>query len=224
MVPRFLLYVDGRTLLLASALVALAFTPLMLWMRRLRRLHPGDALWAAAEFSLGIVCLTQVFRGMIPNLIPILTTNVFLCVTQILLVESLYRFTGRRARRMLVYALTGIYFLLILFFTFAQADLRTRSILMSVFMAAISAYLAWPVLGPAPEGCRLGYRFAAGVFLAHTVVASLRVVYLLRSSPFYAVFPGTAADPLYFFFILLYILPSEQWASYCRPDRGKRGA
>jgi len=167
--------IDSRTLLFAAALVSGAFAPLMYLTMRSRKTFPGYGRWTAsmASFSAGLLVL--VWRGLTPDAESVVLGYLLLIVGLLLSAEGIRLYCGQVPRVPWAYACFAAIFALQLYYSAGQNTPRARVLFGSLLTIFLRIYAALPMLGAAPEGRKLGYRFTAVVLLFSVPVAIFRL-------------------------------------------------
>ncbi|MDE3200979.1 MAG: GGDEF domain-containing protein [Acidobacteriota bacterium] len=198
--------VDGRTLLLAAALTAGSFSPILLFGRRARTLCSGCSQLAFAEFSLGVLLFFEAIRDTIGDLIPVVVGNLLLCCSMLVLVRGMHRFTGRRQIGIWLYAVSALYLTAIAYFYWIDNDLRVRVMIIGTFLCIVLASAASPLLREAPEGCRFSYRFTAVFFLSGSLMALTRACVVGATKSMNSLFTGHPMENGFYLFDLIFVI------------------
>ncbi len=198
--------VDGRTLLLAAALAAGAFSPLMIFGKRSRKICAGCWRLAFAEFSLGVLLFLEAVRDLVWDLIPVVLGNLLLCCSMVLLVQGMHQFAGRRLKSIWLYALSAIYLSAIAYFYWADNNLRMRVIIIGTFLCIVLALAAKPLLREAPEGCRFSYTFTAVFLLSGSLMALTRACVVGATKSMYSLFSGHPLETGFYLFDMIFVI------------------
>jgi diguanylate cyclase (GGDEF)-like protein len=161
--------IDAKTLLFSGALIAGTFTPVMLVTMYTRKTYPGYGKWAICEFCCSALFFLQAIRGTLGDLAPVILGNALTCSASLLLVFGMFEFVERKFNAVPAYLLSISFFSGICYFYFFNNDIRTRTMLLSAYLAVMHVFAAWPLLGKLPRGRKLGFRFATAVLAMGTL-------------------------------------------------------
>ncbi|HWA93254.1 MAG TPA: GGDEF domain-containing protein [Terracidiphilus sp.] len=198
--------VDGRTLLLAAALAAGAFSPLMIFGRRSRRMCEGCGRLAFAQFSLGALLFLEAVHGLIGNLIPVVLGNLLLCSSMVMLVQGIHQFTGRKLKSISLYILSALHLSAIAYFYWIDNDLRMRVMVIGTFLCIVLTFAAVPLLRGAPEGCRFSYRFTAVFLLSGALMSLTRASVAGAAKSIHSLFSGHPVETGFYLFDLIFVV------------------
>ncbi len=147
-----LAFLEFRTLLFSSAMVAGIFAALMFGTMRSRKTYPGYGRWAWAEVAFAALNLFQAFRGQTSILFTLLAGNIAAACAMVLLAEGLRQFLGKPYRNYNVYAVSFAFVCGTLYFHLVHESLGIRTLLFCTYVAGMSIYAAIPLLRLPPLG------------------------------------------------------------------------
>ena len=197
---------DFRTLFFAGALIAGAFAAIMFWIMRTRKTYPGYGSWAWAELAFAGLLLLQAVRGLVGNFGPVVLGNVAACCAMVLLAQGIRSFCGERSRNLWIYIASAAFLCGVLYLYYISENFRIRTLLVSSYLAGMTAYAALPLLRRAPKGRQYGYTFAAAVLLFAAVIGIVRVLVLARMANMTTLFFRTPINTVFYLTDLMFII------------------
>ncbi len=166
---------DPRTLIVASVVVAAVLGLASIAFSRLRGGSRLIGAWGRAMLLLGGGLLLIALRGVIPDQVSIVAGNTAIVAALVMAIRSLRVFVGVPTHDALGWSLTGVLFLLMLFFSEIRPNHDARVFSTSGAVAIIGMRMALLLLRHAPPACRLSCRFASVVFLLTAAAALGRI-------------------------------------------------
>jgi hypothetical protein len=180
MVGSFWSALDVRTITSVCGVVhlAVAVVPTYQWFRQ--RTYAGFGAWVLAGWSSFLGILLVSLRGVVPDVLSYIVSNLLLVSTPSFITIGIVRFTGGHSRLWRHGAYLGLVALGLVFFTFRHPSLQARILLISATVSATaltSAHLARRRLpevladmNPLVVGCLL---FVGGFYALRVVVTVL---------------------------------------------------
>jgi len=147
----------------------------LIW--RSRKTYPGFGLWTTGNAMYAAGFMLIALRGMIPNILSIVLSNLVIVTATILFLEGVRRFRGAfAAGRIFVVSLLVLYTLAIAHYTYIDENTGVRIIIFSLSVAVVSAWVAWELLRNAPPDLRFSFRFTGTLFAMHALFMVARSI------------------------------------------------
>jgi signal transduction histidine kinase len=144
--------IDLQTLIISLLIVEGLLSILMILTATIQKNYPGFTIWSISLVSQAISSLFLFLRGVIPDILSILFTNLLAVFGLVLMAESLHRFyTDTRLNR-------GYYLILIpvavldIYFTLADDRIEMRSLVISVSSVLVILAIIRIIWKNAPKG------------------------------------------------------------------------
>ena len=170
--------IDNRTLLVATALVAGAFAPLMLLIRRSHRTYPGFGQWAAALLFISAAAFMHSLRGFTDNFFPVIIGNSCLFAGLLLYAQGVRLFCGLSWHGRWFWGAFAASIAGVAWFYFARPDELVRVGIITVYQSAAMYYGGFSLLRSAPPERRFSHRFAAFAFIVTGSTIFIRMLAL----------------------------------------------
>jgi hypothetical protein len=136
-------------MMFVSALLSIVL--FLLWQSR--KTCPGFGFWTAGNALNTAGFLLMFLRGMIPDILSIVLSNLLVLFSLVLFLEGVRWFRGVAGRMIFSLSLFVFPVLLIPYFTFVIDNIGMRVIIFSAFAAVISGLAAWELIRNAPRIC-----------------------------------------------------------------------
>ncbi len=210
---------DMRTIYAGYVLITAVglIVAVSLWVQNRRRFR-GLGLWVA-DFALHFAGIALfALRGVIPDFFSMLVSNVMIVVGFTLLYAGLEDFCGLRGKRLQNWIYLGAFTAVFACFIYVFPDLAIRNAIFSLSILFMAAQCAWLLLLRAPRIMRRETKWTGFIFVAFTVVNSIRLVCDLVLPEARDVFGPTLVDTwvilsygvLYLFLVLSLLLLVNQ--------------
>jgi len=163
---------DMRTVLFSYLLSSGICVLMMATLWRQNRSQPGVTFWLA-DFVLQFVGVLLVsLRGVIPDFLSMVVSNLSIVGGTLLLLIGLGRFAGRPSRQRINYLILAVFTAIHTYFVVVQPNLQVRNINFSLGLAVFCFQGVWLIFRRVDAEMRLGLRMV-GVALAGIGTLSL---------------------------------------------------
>jgi diguanylate cyclase (GGDEF)-like protein len=167
---------DPRTLVVASLLSAALLGAVSLAFATLRRESRIIGGWGKAMLVLALGLLGLVLRDVIPDWASAVLGNTLIVAGLVVAMRSLRIFLGDAPRDATGWGLTGLLFLLLLYFTQVEPSHTGRTISISVAIMVIAWRAARLLRRKAPPECQLSCRFTEYIYWGTAAMTFARLV------------------------------------------------
>lgn len=172
--------IDIRTLLLLCFIVSLMSNCLILIVWRMYKSYYHGLHFLLIGLLLqtvGSLLVSQ--RGMIPDLLSIILSNVLIISGALFILNGLERFFHQQSRRIYNYVLISIFTFAMIYFTLVHQNLVARKICVSIVTILIYGQISWFLLRRLGASFRRIARVTALIMLACCVISMLRIITLV---------------------------------------------
>ncbi|MFH1060343.1 MAG: hypothetical protein V1797_16900 [Pseudomonadota bacterium] len=207
MPPRLAL--DVPTFILASALTALVQAGAMYFIYRTRKTYPGFGVWVATYFAHGAGLLLLMARGVIPDFLSVVVSNVMTSGAPLLTWLGAQIFFGRRRPLWPCLALLALLAAGLAYYWYVEPNLSARIVVIALVMGGFCLASAWDLWRlPGPD-LRQASRFTGLSMGVYGLLALSRAVTPFTSQALDAPFQNTLFHGLFFMgSVLVGIIPS----------------
>jgi PAS domain S-box-containing protein len=205
---------DIRTILFTAMITEVVCTLVVvaLW-RQTRRRFSGLALWNFSFACSTTGLLLIVLRGLVPDWVSIVLSNVLIMAGIVILLIGLEEFVGRRGPRLPNYLLLVLFTLVHFYLTFVRPDLAARNLNITVAGFILFSQCMWLMLRRVERAMRPLTRLVGVVFGIYVMVCIARMIrYVIQPYENIDFFQGGAfkevvmASYLVLFILLTYSL------------------
>ena len=172
--------IDIRTLLLLCFIVSLMSNCLILIVWRMYKSYYHGLHFLLIGLLLqtvGSLLVSQ--RGMIPDLLSIILSNVLIISGALFILNGLERFFHQQSQRIYNYVLISIFTFAMIYFTLVHQNLVARKICVSIITILIYGQISWFLLRRLGASFRRIARVTALIMLACCVISMLRIITLV---------------------------------------------
>ncbi|MFZ5586866.1 MAG: hypothetical protein ACOZHQ_13175 [Thermodesulfobacteriota bacterium] len=203
------LTLDVPTFILASAMTALVQAGAMYFIYRTRKTYPGFGLWALTYLTHGVGLLLLMARGLIPDFVSVVVSNVMTSGTPLLTWIGAQVFFGRPRPRWPFVAVLCLLAAGLAYYWYIEPNLSARIVLIALVMGGLCLASAWDLWRlPGPD-LRQASRFTALSMAAYGLLALSRAATPFTSQALDAPFQNTIFHGLFFMgSVLVGIIPS----------------
>lgn len=172
--------IDIKTLVLLCSIVSLVNNCLMLivW-RSYKSFYQGLLVLLIGLLLQTIGSLLVSQRGMIPDLLSIVLSNVLIICGALFILNGLERFFLQQSRRIYNYVLISVFSVAMIYFTLVNHNLSARIICISIITILIYGQISCFLLRSIRANFRPIARFTALIALACCVISLLRIIKLV---------------------------------------------
>ncbi|HEX9373613.1 MAG TPA: sensor domain-containing diguanylate cyclase [Roseiflexaceae bacterium] len=165
---------DLRTTLILVELLSLVNAAVMTFIYRIAPRYRGSMHWVIGNYAFAAGWMLLLLRGVIPDLVSIIGTNLPLLLGCALIHDGLGRFLDARPRRRIswTYPWIGANLLLLGYYAVVVDNVAARIVIISSAISAVLLANAWLLVRHAPRKLRLSAGFTAVAF-AVTAMTSL---------------------------------------------------
>jgi diguanylate cyclase (GGDEF)-like protein len=195
---------DIRSLALVLMAVSTILGIVLFLIWRSRTTYPGFGLWTAGTGLNAGGFLLMALRGIIPDILSIVMSNVLILSASVLFMEGVRYFRGITGRRIITIFLVAFPVLLITYFTYVVQNIGMRIIIFSAFSAIIYGLAAWELIRNAPPDLIFALRFTGSLFAIQALFMVYRTFFtLLNSGPQDLLAPNLIQTMTFLFSLLL---------------------
>jgi len=171
---------DIRSIIVSGILTnaICVFVVVVLWRQNRARFN-GLPFWVGNYALQTTGLLLIALRGVVPDWISIVPSNLFVVFGALLGLWGLERFTGRKSFYAYNTALVAAFFLLHLALTFIHPCLWARSANIALALLLICLQCAWLLLKRVDLSLRPATRLVGLVFASYSLLFAIRIVFLL---------------------------------------------
>lgn len=172
--------IDIKTIALFYFIANVMCNGLMFIVWRMYRKHFRGLSFLLADMSLQtLASLFLLLRGIIPDIVSIVLTNLFSISGLICLLTGLRLFFEYFKQRIYNYFLLAIYMFLIVYFTIIHDNLLIRNICISGMIAFITGQSSLFLFRELKNESRRVVRFTASILLAYCIFSIIRIIALI---------------------------------------------
>jgi diguanylate cyclase (GGDEF)-like protein len=188
---------DLRTVLISyvvsNAVCAIGMAYLW-WVRHRRAEELG--FWLADFVMQFLAVLLVLVRGKVPDFLSIDISNLLAVGGTLLLYIGLERYVGKPGSQRLNYIYLALFFLVHMYFTYAQPSLQARNINLSVGLFVFCSQCAWLMLVRADAEMRSVSRMVGVIFSIYSLISVARIIIDLAVPPENDLFKSDLYDTL----------------------------
>lgn len=200
---------DVSSFILAAALTALVQAGAMYFIYRTRKTYPGFGVWVLAYLTYGVGLLLLMARGLIPDFLSVVVSNLMTSGTPLLTWIGAQIFFGRRRPLWPFLILLGLLVAGLSYYWYLAPSLGARIVLIALVMGGLCLASAWDLWRlPGPD-LRQASRFTALSVAVYGLLALSRGLTPFTSQALDAPFQNTIFHGLFFMgSVLVGIIPS----------------
>jgi len=179
-----MIVLDIRTVVILCVIsyVVCALLAVQLW-RQNRGYFAGTGFWAV-NFTLQTAALALIaLRGVIPDWMSIVLSNILVLTGALLIYVGLERFAGKAGAQLHNYVLLVLSAIGFVFTTFIQPDLRLRTLMTAVGLLIICGQCAWLLWRRVEPAMRPLTYWVGMIFGAYCVVSLARIAEYFLGAP-----------------------------------------
>lgn len=150
----------------------------IIWRMYRKHYHGLSLLFADMCFQT-VASVFFLLRGIIPDVLSIVATNLFSVLGLLFILKGLERFFNQRSRRVYNYAIIAVYILAIVYFSAVENNLFIRNLLLSGIIIVFNGQCAGLLLRKLSPEFRKIAQFTAFVSIAYCVANVLRIAALI---------------------------------------------
>jgi len=152
----------------------------LLWYQNRRR-YAGLSLWLIDYILQAVGLLLSLLRGVVSDIVSIIIGNTLMMIGILIMLRGLESFVGKpRSQTHNFLLLTG-FVCFMLYFTFVQPDISTRSVLITIIIMLLTLQCGWLMLRRVEPTLHSITRDVGLVFFLYALAAFLRIIILLRT-------------------------------------------
>ncbi len=151
-----------------------------LWYQNRKR-YAGLLFWLMDYILQAVGLLLSLLRDVAPPVMSIIVGNTLMMTGALLMLMGLERFVGRPRSQTHNYFLLAGFVCLMLYFTFAQPDISTRTVILSAVIMLLTLQCGWLMLRRVEPPLRSITGDVGFVFLLYALAALVRIVVLYRT-------------------------------------------
>jgi PAS domain S-box-containing protein len=196
--------IDLHTLILVLGITNLLQVIAILLQYWINRTTPGIGWWLLAFLSLAAGFVLSLLRDVMTlKLITIIAASTLTFSGPIFVYIGVMRYLGKKEQRGLVIGSYLAFFLLYFYFTYANDDINTRSVIGAVLIAFFSLLTAQRIFVLKPRSISTSANFLSAAWFIQGSFFSLRAVVLFTESPLKNLFTPTLIQTSTYLFTLI---------------------